>query len=131
MQMKTVRIRDSKFGPALVIETTSRSGGYILGFRLDPEERMQETFKEVQSLHQVFSQNPIFGVEHSIEEKLATPDELVQEKKQDDVEIINNDEDSGDAFAAYYADENKNVDREPIFSPELGLAVERLRDGFT
>ena len=27
-QMKSVRIRDSKFGPALVIETTTRSGGY-------------------------------------------------------------------------------------------------------
>jgi len=131
MQMKTVRIRDSKFGPALVIETTQRSGGYILGFRLDPAERMQETFKEVQSLHQVFSQNPIFGVEHTIEERIGSAEELVQEKKIDDVEIIGNDEEAGDAFAAYYADENKNIDRDPVFSAELGLAVERLRDGFT
>jgi hypothetical protein len=28
---------------------------YILGFRLDPPERMHEVFKEVQSLHQVRS----------------------------------------------------------------------------
>lgn len=26
-------------GQALVIETTARSGGYILGFRLDPAEK--------------------------------------------------------------------------------------------
>ena len=25
----------------------------------------------------------------------------------------------------------QNVDREPVFCPELGLAVERMRDGFT
>jgi hypothetical protein len=61
-----------------------------------------------------------------------------------------------DALASYYADGDKNVDREPVFSPgllfalgstgwqlltvlkfivavvaELGLAVEKLRDGVT
>ena len=28
---KTIRVRDSKFGPALVVETSTHSGGYILG----------------------------------------------------------------------------------------------------
>merc|ERR1719267_98972 len=46
LQMKQVRVRDSKFGPALVIETSVRSGGYILGFRVDPSERLNEIFKE-------------------------------------------------------------------------------------
>ncbi len=40
LPQKSVRVRDSKFGPALVIETTGRSGGYILGFRIDPEEAL-------------------------------------------------------------------------------------------
>jgi hypothetical protein len=35
---KAIKIRDSKFGHALVIETTPKSGGYILGFRVDPPE---------------------------------------------------------------------------------------------
>lgn len=36
-----------------------------------------------------------------------------------------------DALANYYADGDKNVDREPVFAPELGLAVEKLREGVT
>ena len=32
---------------------------------------------------------------------------------------------------AYFADGNKERDREPMFSEELGLAVEKLKDGFT
>lgn len=30
-EQKSLRVRDSKFGPALVVETSPRSGGYILG----------------------------------------------------------------------------------------------------
>lgn len=35
-------MRDSKFGHALVVETTPSSGGYILGFRVDPKEKLSE-----------------------------------------------------------------------------------------
>ena len=38
---QVVRVRDSKFGQALVIETSQRCGGYILGFRVDPIEQLQ------------------------------------------------------------------------------------------
>lgn len=38
----TPKVRNSKFGQALVIETTSGSGGYILGFRADPVEHLEE-----------------------------------------------------------------------------------------
>eukprot|EP00658_Telonema_sp_P-2_P031281 TRINITY_DN23450_c0_g1_i1.p1 TRINITY_DN23450_c0_g1~~TRINITY_DN23450_c0_g1_i1.p1 ORF type:complete len:284 (+),score=66.67 TRINITY_DN23450_c0_g1_i1:221-1072(+) len=65
LQMDSIRIRDSKFGPALVIETTGSSGGYVLGFRLDPKEKLQELFQEMTSMHTTFSNNPIFGVEYS------------------------------------------------------------------
>jgi hypothetical protein len=41
-------------------------------------------------------------------------------------------QDGSDALAAYYAEGgSKGVDREPVFSAELGLAVEKLRDGTT
>ena len=69
LQMKVVRVRDSKFGPALVVETSQRCGGYILGFRVDPAEQLQAVFQEVQSLHTVFSNTPIFGVDYAAEEK--------------------------------------------------------------
>lgn len=53
MQIKSLRIRDSKFGFALVVETFARSGGYILGFRIDPKDKLEEVYKEILSLHQV------------------------------------------------------------------------------
>ncbi|KAL3660479.1 hypothetical protein V7S43_014627 [Phytophthora oleae] len=131
MQINSARIRGSKFGPALVIETSAASGGYILGFRVDPEERLHELFKEMQSLHSVFSTNPIYGVEFEVEEKPAPLEQLKQPRKMDDVEIEEDYSSSMDAFAAYYAAVNKNQDRPPTFSKELGLAIESLPDGFS
>ena len=32
---------------------------------------------------------------------------------------------------AYFADGDKEVDRDPEFNQELGLAIEKLKDGFT
>ncbi len=52
-QIKSVKVRDSKFGQALVIETTPGSGGYILGFKVDPKETLDYVFKEISSLWQV------------------------------------------------------------------------------
>mmetsp|Transcript_34818 Transcript_34818/g.66496 ORF Transcript_34818/g.66496 Transcript_34818/m.66496 type:complete len:356 (+) Transcript_34818:135-1202(+) len=131
LQMKSIRIRDSKFGPALVIETTQRSGGYILGFRVDPQEKMQEVYKEIHSLWQVFSVNPIFGVEFVVEDKPENIHKLTVKTAQDNVEIVNQDEDHPDVFTAYYADGVKNSDRDPVFCSEIGLAIEGLRDGIT
>jgi len=77
----------------------------------------------------VYSTNPIFGIKYSIEDKtVPLPDAKLN--KTDDVEILD-DQDHFDALAAYCADGDKNVDREPVFSAEIGLAVENLRDGVT
>mmetsp|Transcript_805 Transcript_805/g.1892 ORF Transcript_805/g.1892 Transcript_805/m.1892 type:complete len:349 (+) Transcript_805:281-1327(+) len=131
VQMKSVNVRDSKFGPALVVHTTQRSGGYILGFRVDPAEKLKEIFKEVDSLFQVFSVNPIFGIEFSVEERASSLSSVTVRRESDDVEIINNDADGADSFAAYYADGIKARDKHPHFSTELGLAIESLPEGVT
>lgn len=34
-------------------------------------------------------------------------------------------------FQAYFADGDKQQDRDPVFNEELGLAIEKLKDGFT
>lgn len=60
-------MRDSKFGKALVIESSERSGGYVLGFRVDPVEKLHDLQKELLSIYEVYSKSPIFGVEFSIE----------------------------------------------------------------
>ncbi|XP_053373363.1 Bardet-Biedl syndrome 5 protein-like [Mercenaria mercenaria] len=129
LQMKTIKIRDSKFGLALVVESSSQSGGYVLGFRIDPVEKLQEIHKEIQSLHKVYSNCPVFGVEYEEDERPQGLDELTIERVQDDVEIET--EGQSDAFAAYFADGNKDKDREPVYSEDLGLAIEKLKDGFT
>ncbi|XP_035188065.1 Bardet-Biedl syndrome 5 protein isoform X3 [Oxyura jamaicensis] len=84
LQIRSIKIRDSKFGLALVIES---------------------------------SQQP------------QPLEDLTVEQVQDDVEIESDEQ--TDAFVAYFADENKQYDREPVFSEELGLAIEKLKDGFT
>jgi len=128
LQMVTVKIRDSKFGTVLVIETTESSGGYLLGFRIDPEEKLQSSYKEISSLFSVYGNSPMFGVFYSSEEK-ATP-HAARIDYPEDAEI-DTAYSKSDALAAYYADGDGQKDGEPVFSEELGLAIEKLRDGFT
>ncbi|XP_013400107.1 Bardet-Biedl syndrome 5 protein homolog isoform X2 [Lingula anatina] len=130
LQMKSVKVRDSKFGLALVVESSQQSGGYVLGFRIDPTEKLQETAKEIQSLHKVYSACPIYGIEFEVEDKPEPLEDLTVENVQDDVEIEQTEEQS-DAFAAYFADGDHQKDRDPVYSEELGLAVEKLKEGFT
>mmetsp|Transcript_25645 Transcript_25645/g.39458 ORF Transcript_25645/g.39458 Transcript_25645/m.39458 type:complete len:87 (-) Transcript_25645:288-548(-) len=60
LQMKCIRVRESKYGIALVLETSDFSGSYVLGFRVDNVEKV---FEEVSSLFNTFRQKPIFGVQ--------------------------------------------------------------------
>ena len=130
--MKVVRVRESKFGPALVVETSQRCGGYILGFRVDPAEQLSAVFQEVQSLHRVFSQTPVFGVDYTTEEKAAPIEQLTVSRAQDDVEIVDTHEASADVSAAYFADGAGHVSSRDIeLSCELGLAMEKLPHGFS
>ncbi|XP_033639519.1 Bardet-Biedl syndrome 5 protein homolog [Asterias rubens] len=130
LQMRSVKIKDSKFGVALVLESSVQSGSYVLGFRIDPADKLQDVVKEIQSLHRVYSSSPIFGVEYESEDRPQTVEELTIENPQDGVDIVNDDEQS-DAFAAYFADGDKQKDRPPVYSEELGLAIEKLKNGFT
>ena len=74
----------------------------MLGFRIDPAEKLQEVVKEIQSLHRVYSTNPILGVEFEVDDVPSSMDELVVENVQDDIDIVNEDEQS-DAFAVSFS----------------------------
>ncbi|KAI6238253.1 Bardet-Biedl syndrome 5-like protein [Aphelenchoides fujianensis] len=133
LQLRSCRVRDSKFGAALVIETSVQSGEYILGFRVDPEERLDSVCKAIQSFHAAYLAAPIFGVQFQ-KDRLSNMnqfEELTAEPLQDDVEI----EDKQmrvDAFAAYFSDSGGHTDHRPIvFSDELGVAIEQLKSGYT
>lgn len=53
-QVKAIKVCNSaKFGVALVIETSQQSGGYVLGFKVDPRETLDYVHKEISSLLQV------------------------------------------------------------------------------
>ena len=43
----------------------------MLGFRIDPVEKLNVTFKEVHSLFRVYSANPIFGVQFKVEDRVS------------------------------------------------------------
>jgi Bardet-Biedl syndrome 5 protein len=129
LQMKNLNVRNSKFGQALVIETTASSGGYILGFRADPVEHLEEVYTQISNLWRVFSATPIFGVEYTVEEKSSETKENIAPRTEDDVEIVDGDE--IEPCLLYQPDGEKEIDREPVYSQELGLAVERLKEGTT
>uniref|UniRef100_H0WNB4 BBSome complex member BBS5 n=1 Tax=Otolemur garnettii TaxID=30611 RepID=H0WNB4_OTOGA len=122
LQIRSIKIRDSKFGLALVIESSQQSGGYVLGFKIDPLEKLQESVKEINSLHKVYSASPIFGVDYEMEEKLRILEYITYISYQDDVEIDS--EDHTDAFVAYFADGNKldNIASEWVGLPPLPSA---------
>ena len=125
-------MRESKFGMALVIESSEISGGYILGFGIDPLEKLQEIQKEIASLHKLYSATPIFGVEYETRDEQSKPEETVQYTDTvDDInEIDDNNYETHDAFAAYLA-EGPQKDREIVFCRELGVAMEKIKEGFT
>lgn len=133
MQIKIIRVRESKFGPALVVETFARAGGYILGFRIDPNERLEAVNKEVGRFHQVFSTSPIFGVEYELEaETTPVVQPMAQPRVEEDVELIEEQEDSH-AVAAYYVEgvDEEDHNQEIIFDNRIGLAVESMQEGVT
>lgn len=66
-----MKIRESKFGPALVVECAECCGGYVLGFRIDPKEKLQSIHKELLSLQKVYGQVPFFGVQFKVGEQVS------------------------------------------------------------
>ncbi|KAH3743650.1 tubulin epsilon chain [Pelomyxa schiedti] len=127
LQMKSIKVRESKFGPALVIETLPQSGGYVLGFRIDPPEKLKAVTLEIQRVHQIFSQEPMFGV---VIPSKTTPTPFSFTRQLEDSELIMSDP-QPDPMALYFAEANKMEDRPPVYNPEIGLAVESLPTGVT
>ena len=54
----------------MVLETVHSSGGFVLGFRVDPVEKLKDIVQEIHSLYQVYQARPIFGVDYKIVEEV-------------------------------------------------------------
>ena len=85
VQVKCIKVRDSKYGTALVIETSEFSGGYILGFRV---EKVEEVYQEATNLFKTYSQNPMFGVEVQFEDVDTNIASVTIPQVEDNLEII-------------------------------------------
>uniref|UniRef100_A0A0N4ZWT7 Bardet-Biedl syndrome 5 protein homolog n=1 Tax=Parastrongyloides trichosuri TaxID=131310 RepID=A0A0N4ZWT7_PARTI len=133
LQLQSARIRDSKFGLALVLETSIQSGDYILGFRVDSMERLENIAKTIQVLHKTYATKPIFGVQYAKDRPQSPTSAVEAEELNEEESEIDDKPLRMDAFAAYFSDGvTKNINpRQPVFSEELGIAIEQLKDGFT
>merc|ERR1719161_514695 len=128
LQIKSISVRNSKFGQAMVIETTASSGGYVLGFRIDPVDHLEEVNTQITNLWKVFSNTPMFGVEFTVEDSENKDlSEHIVPRTEDDVEIVEGDD--VEPCLLYRPDGDKEMDREPVYNAELGLACEKLKDG--
>lgn len=132
IQIANIKTKDvTKFGAAFMISTSALAGSYNLGFRCDPESKMKQLVQELLSLHQLYGNDPVLGVEFR-EESVVTSDASSHAVKrvvdgQNFIEQVQT-----DAFAAYFADEGqKGVDRRPVYDKNIGLAVEKMKDGYS
>ena len=134
LQVNAIRIRDSKFGKALVIESSESSGGYVLGFRVDPIAKLKELHNQLVNLFNIHATNPALGVESLLDLEDYVPSSSEFKGINDESEMVDDSSNRRDALSSYMAlesDTERRNDGEIVFSPELGLAIEKLRDGFT
>ncbi|XP_055903904.1 Bardet-Biedl syndrome 5 protein homolog [Eupeodes corollae] len=137
IQIASIKIRDSKYGDALVVQTSEISGGgYVLGFRVDPIERLNEIYKELCSLFTVYSAKPNFGVHYDYQGYDNSSKNQINENefKFDEFQEINEDQEKeiNSKLTAYLA-EGYTTDvtpRPPTYCKELGFAMEEMRSGY-
>ena len=143
IQINGIRIRESKFGTALVIESSESSGGYVLGFRIDPIDRLKSVHSELLNLYNIHASNPCLGVDSALGLEDYVPSAAAVSAQaqqfrglQDESEFVeeSNEGNRPDTLAMYMAleaDSNVKKDNEVVYNSELGLAIEKLRPGFT
>lgn len=130
LQIATIDLRSSKYGPALVITCKDTGGGYVLGFRIDPVDRLTVMHQELQSLFAVYKENPVYGVELEKRSAETAGDgdfkiDQIEELDETQMKELNHN------FTVYQLDKDKSGVNKPIpvFSSELGFAIEPPRDG--
>ncbi|XP_026500232.1 Bardet-Biedl syndrome 5 protein homolog [Vanessa tameamea] len=128
--IESIAIRDSKFGEALVIVIRATSGGYVLGFRADPKEKLRPLLTELQTLHQAYTERPVFGVEMNWGTEVAKPSHDFIEELE---EIGEPRGEMGPSLylASQQAHSREDSEIQPVYNSYLGLAIEPLKDGFT
>jgi len=129
-QILAVKLRDSKFGQALVIETSPKAGGYLLGFSTTPVSRLEQVYTEIRTVWKSALARPNLGT--SVVQDLIAEEEDREEalKMLEDVQITDNPE-SRDVLLSYILDPGSNNNKHPVYCSELGVAIEPLKMDMT
>ncbi|KAJ3287969.1 Bardet-Biedl syndrome 5 protein [Borealophlyctis nickersoniae] len=126
--MDSVRSQPSKYGPALVIQTSAASGNYLLGFRIDPIEKLKEVGKYVKKLWRMFHETPVFGVEFAGGGNVYVSPHPSLDTDDDDAPLVDDTYThtfSESPFPSSYVSVVAG-DHDVTYDPDLGLAVERI-----
>ncbi|XP_008548319.1 Bardet-Biedl syndrome 5 protein homolog [Microplitis demolitor] len=127
LAMENASIKSSKFGPTLVIISTKSSNGYVLGFRVDPIQKLHILHKEIQTLKAAYDKNPIYGVDYTFEYQGVIEPEVNEPRTN---EIQDTTDEISNVFGLYFAEDGLKQ-RQPQVDSYLGLAAEEPRPGIS
>jgi Bardet-Biedl syndrome 5 protein len=128
VQVKSIKKKDTNLGQTMILETSKICGSFILTFR---SQKCDEIASEISRVFKTYVENPILGLEVSIEEVQSTTESVQQPRVFDDIEIVEPEYGGqSHASAAYYVSENSG-ENNIIFSTELGLAIESTPNNIT
>ncbi|KPA75724.1 hypothetical protein ABB37_08271 [Leptomonas pyrrhocoris] len=71
LQFTGLRSQQSRFGQTLVIETSSYAGNFVLGFRVDSDEKLKEMYTEIGSLWRTWTARPILGMHVELQDTMS------------------------------------------------------------
>ena len=111
----------------------------MLGFRIDPIDRLKSVHAELLNLYNIHANNPSLGVDSALQLDDHVPSAASQidfrglHEESEFVEDGNegNRPDTLAMYMALEADSQVKKDNEVVYNTELGLAIEKLRPGFT
>jgi len=134
----------------LVVQTRAAPGepaGHKLGFFPDTDRALPALVEQIGKVFLLYAARPELGIDTVIDDRraVADPSSVAAKRVEDDLRVLAPGEaesavaggaggGSGggggfDALAAFYADGPIDLDREPEYNADLGLAVERMREG--
>ena len=134
LHVKRMRIRVSRFGTALVIESSDHSGAYVLGFRVDPLPRLHHLHRHLLRLYNTHALHPILDCLTDQDLAAESPAPAAQQSPPSPPALEETSTGTRPDPLALYM---HSLDVDPVsetritYSSELGLAIQQLKPGFT
>ncbi|KAI9203869.1 COS41.4 [Polychytrium aggregatum] len=131
LQMKRIVTQASKYGTALAIHSVYEQRTMVLGFRIDPAEKLKRIADLILRLCEIYHEMPIFGVWFEVDPQSQVTEPSVRQFKtpQEDLAILEPSPEMGH-FEVEDPTPGHDVSPPPpsapsiVWSPELGLAIE-------